>query len=240
MKPSIKLTVVYDNNPFVKNLQTDWGFSFLIETGNTKILFDTGDNGKILLENMQKLGIDPKSIEIVFLSHFHHDHTGGLKDFLKENSKVKVYYPQSFPQEIIALIKNAGTESIPVSNSLEILPDIYSLGEIEGKIPEQSLLLRVPNELIVITGCAHPGIINILQKAKDEFPDELIYLTLGGFHLHRLNEDEINRVIQKMFEMEVLTVAPTHCSGNTARHMFKEVFDADYIQTGVGKVIEIK
>ena len=240
MKTNIKLAVVYDNNQMHKDLQTDWGFSCLIETGNTKILFDTGDNGKILLDNMQKLGIDPKSIEIVFLSHFHHDHTGGLKDFLKENSKVKVYYPQSFPQEIIALIKGSGAEPISVSNSIEILPDVYSLGEIEGNIPEQSLVLRAPNELIVITGCAHPGIINIVQKAKDEFPDELIYLTLGGFHLHRLNEDAINEVIQKMFEMEVLTVAPTHCSGNTARHMFKEVFDADYIQTGVGKVIEIK
>jgi len=240
MKTSIKLTVIYDNNPLIEGLQTDWGFSCLIELDNTKILFDTGDNGKILIENMNKLGIAPKSIDIVFLSHFHHDHTGGLKDFLKENPEVKIYYPQSFPTEIISIIKNAGAEPISVSNSVEILPNVYSLGEIEGKIPEQSLLLRVPNELIVITGCAHPGIINIVQKAKDEFPDELIYLALGGFHLHKLNEDAINEVIQKMFEMEVLTVAPTHCSGNTARHMFKEVFNADYIQAGVGKIIEIK
>ncbi len=240
MKTNIKLTVIYDNNPLIEGLQTDWGFSCLVEFDNTKILFDTGDNGKILIENMNKLGIDSKSIGIVFLSHFHHDHTGGLKDFLKENPKVKVYYPQSFPTEIISLIEDAGAEAIPVSNSIEILPNVYSLGEIEGKIPEQSLLLRVHNKLIVITGCAHPGIINIVQKVKDEFPDELIYLALGGFHLHKLDEDAINEVIQKMFEMEVLTVAPTHCSGNTARHMFKEVFNADYIQAGVGKIIEIE
>jgi 7,8-dihydropterin-6-yl-methyl-4-(beta-D-ribofuranosyl)aminobenzene 5'-phosphate synthase len=236
---TVIITVIYDNNPMLKDLQTDWGFSCLIEIRKNKILFDTGDNGKILLANMDKLGIDPHSIDIVFLSHFHHDHTGGLQDYLKVNSKVKVYYPQSFPKEIVDVIKNSGAESIPVFKSMEILPDVFTLGEIDGKIPEQSLVVKLPNELIVITGCAHPGIINILQKAKDKFPDELIYLALGGFHLHRLNEEEINKVIQKMFTMEILSVAPTHCSGNAARIMFKEVFDADYTEVGVGKVIAI-
>lgn len=239
MKPSIKLTVVYDNNPYAKGLQADWGFACFIEVGKTKILFDTGDNGKILLDNMEKLGIDPHSIDIVFLSHFHHDHTGGLKDFLEINSKVKVFYPQSFPQEIIDVIKNSEAEPIPISEFKEILADVYSLGEIQAAIPEQSLVIRMSNELVVITGCAHPGIINILQKAKNNFPDELIYLALGGFHLHRMNEEEINHVIQKMFEMEILSVAPTHCTGSTACKIFKEVFDADYTEAGVGKVITI-
>lgn len=240
MKTNIKLTVVYDNNQMHKNLQTDWGFSCLIETGNAKILFDTGDNGKILLDNMSKLGIDPKSIDIVFLSHYHHDHTGGLKEFLKLNSNVKVYYPQSFPQELIVTINNSGAMPIPVSDSMEILPDVFSLGEIDGTIPEQSLALRSPEGIVIITGCAHPGIINILQKAKNKFPEDLLYIALGGFHLHRLNEDEIAEVIKKMFDMEVLSVAPTHCSGSTARRIFRKIFDADYIDVGVGKVIDIK
>ena len=188
-KPGIvKITVVYNNNPMLKGLQTDWGFSCLVEFGKTKLLFDTGDNGKILLDNMKKLGIDPRSIDIVFLSHFHHDHTGGLKEFLKTNSKVKIFYPQSFPQEIIDAIKNSGTVPVPVSDFMEILPDVYTLGEIKGAIPEQSLAVRSPEGIVVITGCAHPGIINILQKAKNVFPDELIYLALGGFHLHRLDK----------------------------------------------------
>lgn len=240
MTENVKLTVVYDNNPLINNLETDWGFSCLIETGKTKILFDSGDNGKILLENMNKLSIDPKSIDMVFLSHFHHDHTGGLKDFLQTNSKVKVYSPQSLPQEIVNVINNSGAESISVSGSIELLPDTYSLGEIDGIIPEQSLVIRRHNEIIVITGCAHPGIINILQKAKNMFPEDTLYIALGGFHLHRLNEGEINEVIKKMFNMKVLSVAPTHCSGSTARRMFRELFDADYIDVGVGKVIDIK
>ena len=53
----VSITVIYDNNSFLKGLQTDWGFACLIEIGKTKLLFDTGDNGNILLSNMAKLNI---------------------------------------------------------------------------------------------------------------------------------------------------------------------------------------
>ena len=235
----VNITVVYDNNPMLKGLQTDWGFACLVEVGKIRILFDTGDKGDILLSNMEKHGIYPQSIDIVFLSHFHHDHTGGLKEFLKTNSKVKIYYPQSFPVETIDVIKNSGAALFPVSYSMKILQDVFTLGEIEGSIPEQSIAVRSPQGIVVIAGCAHPGIINILQKAKDEFPGELIYLAMGGFHLRHLNEEEINEVIQKIYDMDILTIAPTHCTGSKARKMFKEVFDADYIEIGAGKIVTI-
>lgn len=237
---NLKLTILYDNNSFKESLQTDWGFACFIDTGKNKILFDTGDDGEILLSNMSKLGIDPKIIDTVFLSHFHHDHTGGLKDFLKINSNVTVYFPQSFPPELITLIKESGANPISISDFTEILPDVFSSGEIKAAIPEQSPVIRRPNELIIITGCAHPGIVRIVQKIKDKFPDELIYLVLGGFHLLRSSEEEINDVIQKMYGMVVLSVAPTHCTGEAARKMFKDAFDADYVEIGVGKNFIIK
>lgn len=234
----VKLTVIYDNNPMEEGLQTDWGFACFIDTGKNKILFDTGDSGEILLSNMKKLDIDPKIIDTVFLSHFHHDHTGGLKDFLNINSKVNVYFPQSFPLELITLIKESGANPIPISDFTEILPDVFSSGEIKGAIPEQSLTVRRPNELIIITGCAHPGIVKIVQKIKDKFPDELIFLVLGGFHLLRSSEEEINDVIQKLYGMVVLSVAPTHCTGDNARRMIEDAFEVDYIETGVGKNLQ--
>jgi len=64
----MKITIVYDNTAFRKDLQADWGFSALIEVKGRKILFDTGANGRILLSNMEKLEIDPKEIEDVFIS----------------------------------------------------------------------------------------------------------------------------------------------------------------------------
>ena len=239
MKTGVKLTVIYDNNSLSDGLRTDWGFACLIEAGKTKILFDTGDNGKILLDNMEKLEINPQNIDILFLSHQDHDHTGGMTDFLKVNPGVKVYYPHSFPSALTDLIERSGAVSVPVSELVEILPDIYSLGEIAGKIPEQSLAVRSSEGLILVTGCAHPGIVNILEKMKSNFPDELICLIAGGFHLHRFDEEEIKNVVQKIVDMDVLSVAPTHCSGDPARNIFREIFGSDYIETGTGKIIEI-
>jgi 7,8-dihydropterin-6-yl-methyl-4-(beta-D-ribofuranosyl)aminobenzene 5'-phosphate synthase len=239
MNSKIKLSIIFDNNPFLKQLQTDWGFACLLEYGDTKILFDTGGDGKILLNNMRELNIDPKSIDVVFLSHYHHDHTGGLVEFLKVNSKVKVYFPQSFPLELTEAIKNSGAVPYPISAFSKLLPDIYTLGEIEGVIPEQSLAIRSDKGIVIITGCAHPGIINILEKAKSHFPDEKIYLTLGGFHLHKLTEAEISSTINKIYDFGIIKIAPTHCSGDIVRKMFIEKYKTNYIEVGVGKSIEI-
>ncbi|MCW8811110.1 MAG: MBL fold metallo-hydrolase [Ignavibacteriaceae bacterium] len=233
------ITVIYDNNPFLKGLQTDWGFACLVEVGKTKLLFDTGDNGDILLSNMEKLKIDPQSIDLVFLSHFHHDHTGGLSAFLKKNSNVTIYYPNSFPAQLVEEIKKSGAKPIPISSFQEIQTNLFSLGELGNAIPEQSLAIRTTKGIVVITGCAHPGIVNILEKAKNSFPDELIYLALGGFHLHNQNEKDISKKVNEIMKMEIISVGPCHCSGDLARNIFKEVYKENFIELGVGKVINI-
>jgi 7,8-dihydropterin-6-yl-methyl-4-(beta-D-ribofuranosyl)aminobenzene 5'-phosphate synthase len=237
---NIEITIIYDNYPFLKNLETDWGFSCLVEIGKISLLFDTGDKGDVLLNNMKKLGIAPKDVDFVFLSHFHHDHTGGLISFLKKNSKVTIYYPQSFPAQLIEEMQNSGAKLVRVSAFKELQTNIYSLGELYGIIPEQSLAVRTSKGIVIITGCAHPGIINILEKAKELFPDEKIYLVIGGFHLIRKPENELNDIINKIFKMGILNAAPSHCSGSSARKMFGEIFKSYYIETGTGKNIRVE
>ena len=238
-RDTIRITIIYDNNPLVEGLQTDWGFSCLVEVGETRLLFDTGDDGNILLSNMSKLNINPKDIDLVFLSHFHHDHTGGLSDFLKINPEVIVYYPQSFPDQLTELINKSGAKSVSIFSFQELQQNIFSLGEISGAIPEQSLAIRSNRGIVVITGCAHPGIIKILQKAKEQFPDEKIYIALGGFHLHNQNEKDISKKVNEIMKMEIISVGPCHCSGDLARNIFKEVYKKNLIELGVGKVINI-
>lgn len=236
----VTITVIYDNNPFLKGLQTDWGFACLVEFGKTKLLFDTGDDGNILISNLEKLDINPKDIDFIFLSHFHHDHTGGLKEFLKKNSHVTIYYPQSFPAQIVEDIIKSGAKPFPISSFKELQTNIFSLGELGSSIPEQSLAIRTSKGIVVITGCAHPGIVNILENAKIFFTDELIYLAMGGFHLHRNSADEINKVLTKIIDLRIHKVAPSHCSGDTARKMFKAAFVDNYIEIGTGRIFEIK
>ena len=235
----VSMTVVYDNNAFLRDLQTDWGFSCLVEVGKRKLLFDTGDNGSILMSNLAKLAIDPKNIDTIFLSHYHHDHTGGLTNFLESNASVKIYYPWSFPEKLINTMIKSGATLIPVLSFHKIQENIFSLGEIDGAIPEQSMAVRTTKGIVVITGCAHPGIINILEKAKNSFPDEVINLVLGGFHLYEQTGEEIKVIMNKIFKMGVLQVAPSHCSGDKARKMFKDIYNDNYVEIGTGKMIKI-
>ena len=83
------------------------GISFLIEVaiGNMRrrILFDAGQSGKPILYNMGNLGLNPKEIDMIFLSHCHYDHTGGLVEILKAvGRKVPVVaHPNIFRRNLV-------------------------------------------------------------------------------------------------------------------------------------------
>jgi 7,8-dihydropterin-6-yl-methyl-4-(beta-D-ribofuranosyl)aminobenzene 5'-phosphate synthase len=236
---AVRLTVVYDNNPLVVGLQTAWGFACLAEVGTTTLLFDTGGDGKILLENMQKLKIQPEHVDLVVISHIHQDHLGGLNAFLKKNSRLLVYIPKSFPPAVSSDIETAGAKVSRVGSHQELRPNIFTLGEFQGSIKEQALAIRTSQGLVVITGCAHPGILNIVRKTKEVFPDEPIYLVMGGFHLGGLHAAEISKIVQSFKELGVQKVAPCHCSGETARMLFKTAYGKNFIEMGVGGKVEI-
>ncbi len=140
----MKVTIIYDNTAWDKNLVCAWGFSCIVETHGWKILFDTGGKGDILLNNMKRTGVDPSYIDEVFISHNHWDHTGGLLDFLKKN-QTKVYVPES--------CKIRGDAVVSVNDALEIHDNIYSTGELKNI--EQSLVILEENNLTVIAGCSH-------------------------------------------------------------------------------------
>ena len=238
MNRNFNCTVVYDNNPFDAALQTDWGFSCFIQGAEKNILFDTGTNGNILLSNMSGLDIKPQDVDIVVLSHFHRDHTGGLLALLKENPNITVYLPDFFPTPFKNSIKKAGGSYIDVSSHQQILQNVYTSGVISGWINEQSLILDSHEGLVLITGCAHPRIVNIIETVKDITKKE-IYLVFGGFHLSGFEDQEIKEIIRFFKKLGVKKAGPSHCSEKEARNLFSESYGKDYIQIGVGKKISI-
>ncbi len=237
--PTVRLTVVYDNNPMPAGLRTAWGFACVIETGETKVLFDTGGEGPLLLENMRRLGVDPADIDLVVLSHAHGDHTGGLSDFLHIHPRLPVCFPRSFPKYLSQEIKNAGATPVRVSSFAEIQPGIFTLGEFGGTIPEQALAVRTARGLVIVTGCAHPGIMTIVSRAKKVFGVEPLHLVIGGFHLLRSSREAILEIVKGFREAGVQRVAPCHCTGDTARLIFSEAYGKNYVAIGVGATIEI-
>jgi 7,8-dihydropterin-6-yl-methyl-4-(beta-D-ribofuranosyl)aminobenzene 5'-phosphate synthase len=234
----IEITILYDNYPFGEGLKTDWGFSCIIKGTEKTILFDTGTQGDIFLYNVGKLDVNLKDVEIVAISHNHGDHTGGLSTFLGMNSEVTVYLPASFPQQFFENVEQKGAKTIHVDKPVEICKDVLSTGELGVQIKEQSLVLNTNKGMIVITGCAHPGIVNIVRKAK-EVLNEKIYLVFGGFHLLRKSDQEVKEIIKQFRELGVMNVGATHCTGDGAIKLFKEAYGENFIPMGVGKVIQI-
>ena len=235
---TIRLQVVFNNVPYQKGLETSWGFACLVERPDTTLLFDTGDNGDILLSNLQQLGRDPGAVRAIVLSHFHWDHTGGLEAFLERNPDVTVYMPASFPEEFQRAVASFGATVVTVSGPQQLMDRTYSTGEMGAAIREQSLVLDTPEGLVVITGCAHPGVADIAERAKTEFKKGL-YLVMGGFHLGGWGEDEIQGVIQRLQDLGVRKVAPSHCTGDRAIRMFREAWGEDFVEGGLGARITL-
>jgi 7,8-dihydropterin-6-yl-methyl-4-(beta-D-ribofuranosyl)aminobenzene 5'-phosphate synthase len=235
----VHLTVAYDNNPLVPNLQTDWGFSCVVEVGETTLLFDTGSDGALLLRNMDKLKINPERIDLVIISHDHQDHLGGLDEFLEVNSALSIYVPKSFPKEVIQNIRYHESEPVLIDSVEELRPNIFTLGEFGGGIPEQALAALTSKGLVVITGCAHPGILTILERAKKELPYIPIYFVIGGFHLGGQDVSRVSKIVEAFQEMGVQKVAPCHCSGETARSLFQKAYGENFVEMGVGGVFNI-
>lgn len=202
----VRLTIVYDNNTIRDNLKPDWGFSCLVETGETNLLFDTGANGDILLHNMGALDVNPADIDAVVLSHDHFDHTGGLNSLLQVNPDIPVYKPTFSPEP------------------REFLPDIMTTGALGTRIKEQSLMLKTNKGLIVVTGCSHPGLENILDVARG-FGS--IYAVIGGFHgFNKLDALQ-----------NIPLIVPCHCTQQKQR--IAEVYQDAHCRCGAGKIIQI-
>jgi 7,8-dihydropterin-6-yl-methyl-4-(beta-D-ribofuranosyl)aminobenzene 5'-phosphate synthase len=215
----IKITILYDNTVHKEGLRADWGFSCLVELtgkGGPTILFDTGANGSILLFNMERLDIDPVSVDAVFISHAHFDHTGGLSAFLRVKPDVAIYVPRS--------IRSGGdVENVVfVGEPMKIHEDVFSTGQIDHI--EQSMAIRTDKGIALVTGCSHPRMEHILEAAS-QFGN--IYAVVGG--LHGFSDYELFKDLE--------LICPTHCTIH--KKEIKRLYPEKYVEGGVGRVIEL-
>ena len=235
----LRITIVYDNTAFDPNLRSAWGFAALIEYQGQTLLFDTGADGPTLLGNMAHLDIDPTHIEKVLLSHIHADHTGGLMGLAQAGARPTVYVPPAFPDSFKQQV-SALTELVEVEPGQAVAEGMYTTGELHGGgIAEQALVIPTDVGLVVITGCAHPGIVRIVREAQALF-DAPVHLVLGGFHLGGHSAAQVEGILAEFRALDVARVSPMHCTGESAIAMFAETYGDDYTQGGAGQVIVVE
>lgn len=233
----IVITTVFDNLAFARSLETAWGFAAVIETAGGTVLFDTGGDHKVLLANMGRMNIRPQTVDAVVISHIHSDHLGGLFGFLEKQSPVRVHIPASFPDTMRRKVRAAGAEIMDVKAPALIVPGIFTTGPLGNGLHEQALVVDTAEGLVIITGCAHPGIVLIVEAAKAQHPGRPVALVMGGFHLRSASRTEVENIALSLRRLGVRKVAPSHCTGDAARRQLRQIYGPDFIEAGTGKTL---
>jgi 7,8-dihydropterin-6-yl-methyl-4-(beta-D-ribofuranosyl)aminobenzene 5'-phosphate synthase len=234
----VTVTVIYDNYVHTEGMTPDWGYSIVIEGLDKTVLFDTGTRPEIFRSNFLKTGIDAGSIDLLVFSHEHPDHVGGLSAFSAMKTGIPVVIPHSFTGSVISSVVNAGYHPLLIRDAAMICSNLYTSGEFDYQIAEQCLVLDTREGLVVMTGCAHPGIVSMLREIKKTFNKDIVTV-FGGFHLMDKSKSEVEEIITGMKSLGVVRCGATHCTGDMQIRMFRDAFGENYFELGAGNKIFI-
>lgn len=242
-KKNITALTIFNNIGNKNNFINQWGLSIWIEDRNDALLFDTGGNASILWNNIKKAGIDINKLSKIIISHNHSDHTNGLSFILdKTNFKPEVYVPD----HVLTIFKqkNPEVKFTGVKDPMQINSYTWSTGQLAGSynsttLYEQSIIIIQNNLIYLFTGCAHPGIIEIVEKTKKVHPDKEIYLAGGGLHLLQYSKNKIKIISDKLKNLQVKRLAPSHCTGESAINILKKEWKNKFIDFYNGNSIKI-
>ncbi len=217
-----------------------WGISFLL---GENILFDTFGDEKIFFENIEKFKIDISKVKKIIVSHNHWDHIAGLWRIIEKNKNVDVYICKNSCEEFKKKIYSYGAGVIEIEKIQKIEENIYTTGQMRclsdgEEIFEQSVVIKGKEGIVVLTGCAHPGINTVVDFVRQKF-GEKIFMVAGGFHLRHKNKEEIEKIVSYLKLSGIEKVVPLHCTGEKGKEIFKEIFKSRFIPLKEGDELNV-
>lgn len=262
-----------------EGLQAEHGLSIYIEVDGKKVLFDTGQSGNFI-DNADRLDIDLRDLDHVFISHGHFDHSGGLKRLIDEVSpNIELSVGQGFFHEKYSLREsgdyeytgNPFEENFLEENKITthyINEDMKSITEnlmvftnfnrnaefentnqtmylkedgqykIDKFLDEISLGIKTDKGLLIIVGCSHVGIVNIIDSIIDRSGMD-IYGIIGGTHLVKEDEEKINKVIEYLKEKDIKLIGACHCTGKQGETMLEQQLEDQFINNNTGDILDL-
>ena len=159
-------------------------------------------------------------------------------------------------------VKNRGASLLLSRSPVQLMEDVSTTGEIERVtsyekieglwtvsrerfipdilLDDQSLIFKIEGKgLVIISGCAHSGIVNTVIYSRKLMKVEKIHAIIGGFHLKNADEERIQRTINDLAAFNPEVICPCHCTGNKAIAMFKDAFGTDCLAVKTGDTIEL-
>lgn len=256
----MRIVTLVENTARRQDLTAEHGLSLYIETENHKILFDAGQS-EAFAENAEKLGVDLTQADLAVLSHGHYDHGGGLAKFLEVNDHAPIFLsPYAFEGHYNASDKDIGLDlDLQENDRIRFASEEQQIGEdltLYSAIPcpepiqpfgltvrekgvlvqedfrhEQYLLIEEEGKKVLISGCSHRGILNIVQFFR---PDVLI----GGFHFMKMDPEgealEAAAARLKGYETVYYT---GHCTGQNQFDRLKTLMGDQIQELYTGKEI---
>jgi len=287
---SLKITTLAENLAHMRCLG-QWGLSFLLEFvdargDDRKVIFDAGIHKESLLHNIRQLKVDLSAVDCLVLSHGHLDHTAAIVEIVGASGGGKVYaHPHTFlsrfyqektgrrrqigvPKgEGLEAIEGAGGEVFLNTESKEVVPGVWTTGQIERVTSfERPLPLSKGERLIivekgeetddqilddqaiwmkvrgvgpfVITGCAHAGTVNTLLHIQRIGSFKKIYGLVGGTHLVGRSEEYLQETVKELKQLRLSLISPCHCTGFKATTKLWHAFPDAFILNFSGRVID--
>lgn len=253
----VKITFLVDNSEG-PGCGAEHGLSLLIE-GDKKILFDAGQS-ELFLKNAANLNLDLSGVDLAVLSHGHYDHGDGFRHFPghrlichpecftrrfreKNGTYIGLKYDLLSAEKLFSL--NMTAQPLKLSETMTFLGQIPRLNDFEAKQTtfflengqpdfvndDSAMLIKTGQGLIVIAGCSHAGICNIVDYARRVTGVDDVVAIIGGFHLKEGNP-AIERTVEYLKTIDAGLLMPCHCVDASVIQYLHTIFPCQSVFAG--------
>lgn len=254
----MKVVTLMENTTCSDELFCEHGLSLYIETEGHRILFDAGQSAAFA-DNAEKLGVDLRELDFAVLSHGHYDHGGGLGRFLEIHKTAPVYVSRyafephygvngyiglDFSLQASEQIRYVAEETILAEgitlyqlnlapmDTAGLLMEENGLRKPDDFRHEQYLMIEEKGKRILISGCSHKGIVQIMDAFR---PDILI----GGFHFMKIAEEAaLKAAAEKLLTYDAVYYTG-HCTGQKQYDYLKTIMGDRLHYIAAGTILEL-